>query len=179
MLRLHVYARNAVVINEEAFLRHAVHNLSIDQHRHRRSDLYRQVPIDGIHLDIEWMSVNSNLEKLVETCQHLDKIAALLEAASKRTRNVYISHRAGYTYAEIADDMNISRITVRRHISRALQIVMEYRRKSKEEGPGDPGIDGPHVRLGIGAPKAVTVDRGKYDWKRERRHPESLVPESF
>ena len=29
MLRLHVYGRNAPVANEEAFLRHAAHNLSM------------------------------------------------------------------------------------------------------------------------------------------------------
>ena len=38
MLRLHLYGQEAPVANEEAFLRHAVHNLSIDQHRRDRSD---------------------------------------------------------------------------------------------------------------------------------------------
>ena len=33
MLRLHVYGQAVPVANEEAFLRHAVNNLSIDQHR--------------------------------------------------------------------------------------------------------------------------------------------------
>ena len=33
MLRLHVYGRDTPVVNEEAFLRHAAYNLSIDQHR--------------------------------------------------------------------------------------------------------------------------------------------------
>ena len=162
MLRLHVYSRNAAVTNDEAFLRHAVHNLSIDQHRRDRPDLRRKVPIDGIYLGVEWMSVNPNLEQLVETRQHLDKIGALLEAASRRTREVFIAHRAGYAYAEIADQMNISRITVKRHMSRALQIVMAYRRKSRGEGRDDLGIDGPHIRVGIGAPKAGIAIGRKY-----------------
>ncbi len=180
MLRLHRYSRKAAITSDEAFLRCAVHNLSIDQHRRDRPDLRRKVPIDGIHLDIEWMSVNPNLAQLVETCQHLDKIAALLEAASKRTRDVFIAHRAGYSYAEIADHMNISRITVRRHISRAMQLVMEYRRKSKEEGRDDLGIDGPHVRVGIGELKTATVDREQLcDWKPESERPEMLDPESL
>jgi len=33
MLRLHLYGQAVPVVNEEAFLRHAVNNLSIDQHR--------------------------------------------------------------------------------------------------------------------------------------------------
>jgi RNA polymerase sigma factor (sigma-70 family) len=180
MLRLHVYSRNTAVTNEESFLRRAIYNLSIDQYRHRRPDLYRQVPTDSVHLDAELMPVVPNPEQIVETYQRLDNIAALLKAASTRTRDVYIAHRAGYTYAEIADYMNISGITVKRHISRALQVVMEYRRKSEGEGRGDLGTDGPHVRVGIGEPKTVIVDREEiYDWKRERKRSERLVPESL
>jgi len=37
MLHLHVYAKGAAVMNEEAFLRRAVHNLAIDQYRRDRS----------------------------------------------------------------------------------------------------------------------------------------------
>lgn len=162
LLRLHVYSRNTAVTNDESFLRHAVHNLSIDQYRRDRPDLRRKVPIDGTRLDTEWISVNPNLEQLVETRQHLDKIGALLEAASRRTREVFVTHRAGYAYAEIADQMNISRITVKRHMSRALQIVMAYRQKSKGEGHCDLGIDGPHIRVGIGAPKAGIAIERKY-----------------
>ena len=132
MLRLLVYARNAAVINEEAFLRRAVHNLSIDQHRRERPDLRRMVPIDALPRDAECISEDPNPEDTLEACQHLDKIGALLEAAGKRTRDVYIAQRAGYTYAEIADHMNISRITVRRRISRALHIAMEYQAKEQE-----------------------------------------------
>ncbi len=43
MLRLHLYGQAASVVNEEAFLRHAVHNLSIDQHRRDRLDLRQDV----------------------------------------------------------------------------------------------------------------------------------------
>jgi RNA polymerase sigma factor (sigma-70 family) len=180
MLRLHVYARNVAISNEEAFLRRAVHNLSIDQYRRDRPDLHRKVPIDTVHFDAEWMYVNSNLEQIVDTYQRLDKVGALLEAASTRTREVYVAHRAGYTYAEITDNMNISAITVKRHIARALRIVMEYQAKKRGEGHGDLGIDGPHVRVGIAAPKTVIVDREEiYVRKRERKRSERLVPESF
>jgi DNA-directed RNA polymerase specialized sigma24 family protein len=38
MLRLHIYGQEVPVTNEEAFLRHAVYNLSIDQHRRDRPE---------------------------------------------------------------------------------------------------------------------------------------------
>jgi len=37
------------VVNEEAFLRHAVNNLSIDQHRRDRSDLRKGMPIEELN----------------------------------------------------------------------------------------------------------------------------------
>jgi DNA-directed RNA polymerase specialized sigma24 family protein len=43
MLRLHVYGQAEVVVNEEAFLRQAVHNLSID--RLRRNLRVRRIGI--------------------------------------------------------------------------------------------------------------------------------------
>src|SRR6266851_9191402 len=48
MLRLHVYAKDDAVVNEEAFLRRAVHNLAIDQYRHDRSRSHREVPIEEV-----------------------------------------------------------------------------------------------------------------------------------
>jgi DNA-directed RNA polymerase specialized sigma24 family protein len=50
----------------------------------------------------------------------------LLDAVSRRTREIYFAHRAGYSYAEIAAHMGISHITIKRHIARALLAIMEH-----------------------------------------------------
>jgi RNA polymerase sigma factor (sigma-70 family) len=134
MLRHLLYSRSAEVINDEAFLRRAVHNLSIDQYRRHRPDLHRQVPFDSINLDAEYISTDPTPEQIVETHQRLDIVSALLNAASKRTHEVYIAFRVGYSYAEIANNMNISNATVRRHISRASRIVTEHQAKERHIG---------------------------------------------
>jgi carbon storage regulator len=42
------------------------------------------------------------------------------------------------------------------------------------------GMDGPHVRVGIDAPKTVVVDREEiYDRKRARKRSDRFVPEPF
>jgi hypothetical protein len=46
MLRLHLYGKAVPVLNEEAFLRRAANNLSIDQHRRDRLDLRKGVPLE-------------------------------------------------------------------------------------------------------------------------------------
>jgi hypothetical protein len=48
MLRLHLYAKSDVVVNEEAFLIHAVRNLAVDRYRRDRSMEGREVQIDDV-----------------------------------------------------------------------------------------------------------------------------------
>jgi RNA polymerase sigma factor (sigma-70 family) len=125
MLRLHLYIQEEPVANEEAFLRHAVVNLSIDQHRRDRPDLRRKVPVEDLDSDGPLIACAATLEDTLEAQQRLAHIGALLEASSRRTREVYFAHRAGYSYAEIAERLGISHITIRRHIARALLVIME------------------------------------------------------
>ena len=125
MLRLHVYGRQATVVNEEAFLRQAVHNLSIDQHRRDRLDLRREIRIEDLNAQSTLIAPDSSPEEALETQQRLNQVRALLDAVSLRTREIYFAHRAGYSYTEIGDHMGISHITIKRHIARALLTIME------------------------------------------------------
>jgi RNA polymerase sigma-70 factor (ECF subfamily) len=122
MLRLHSYRRAArPVMNEEAFLTHAVRNLSIDLHRRR--EVRRELSFDDLDLAL----IEPYTPELsVDAEQRLQHIGTLLEAASTRTREIYFAHRAGYSYDEIAAHYKISHITIRRHIARALLVVMEH-----------------------------------------------------
>jgi RNA polymerase sigma factor (sigma-70 family) len=126
MLRLHVYGQAAPVANEEAFLRHAVRNLSVDQYRRERADLRRSVSIEEIDAPSPCIARVCTPEEAFEAQQRLRNIEALLDRVSRRTRDIYFAHRAGYSYAEIADHMGISAITIKRHIERALLAIMEH-----------------------------------------------------
>jgi RNA polymerase sigma factor (sigma-70 family) len=129
LLRLHVYAKDDTVVNEEAFLRRAVHNLAIDQYRHDRSGLRREVPIEEADRLSPLIASSPTPHQILENQQRLDRLTALLDAVNPRTREIYFAHRSGYTYAEIADDMGIAEITIRRHIARALLTIMEHGEK--------------------------------------------------
>jgi RNA polymerase sigma factor (sigma-70 family) len=133
MLRLHVYGRDIPVANEEAFLRHAVHNLSIDQHRRDRLDLGREVSIEDCEARTPLIAPDSTPENTLEAQQRLKHIRQVLDAVSPRTREIYFAHRAGYSYAEISDHLGISHITIKRHIARALLAIMEVG-ESEENG---------------------------------------------
>lgn len=126
MLRLHVYAQAAPVTNEEAFLTSTVRNLSVDQHRRDRPDLRREVPFEQVNHLSPLIDSDVTPERSLDALQRLDCIRDLLDAAGSRTREIYFAHRAGYSYAEIAAHFGISHITIRRHIARALLVIMEH-----------------------------------------------------
>ena len=138
MLRLHVYCQAEEVMNEEAFLRQAVHNLSIDQHRRDRPDLRRTVSLEDINERGLLVAPGLTPDQILEAQQRLDSLGALLDAVNPRTREIYFAHRSGYSYAEIARHMGISEITIERHIACALMAIMEN--GEKEPGESDSGI---------------------------------------
>src|SRR5277367_5771255 len=71
MLRLHIYGREVPVVNEEAFLRHTVNNLSIDQHRRDRPDLRQAVPIEELDARSPLIAPQSTPAETFEALQRL------------------------------------------------------------------------------------------------------------
>ena len=124
MLRLHTYTGEDVQ-NKEAFLRCAVRNLAIDQYRRDRSRLQGEVPIDDIDQQSPLIAPGPTPDQILDDQQRLDGLIARLDAVSPRTREIYLAHRSGYSFAEIADHMNIAKITVKRHVARARAVLMK------------------------------------------------------
>jgi RNA polymerase sigma factor (sigma-70 family) len=126
LLRLHLYAKSAVVLNEEAFLIHAVRNLAIDRHRRDRSIEGRQVQIDDVDRQYPLIAQSQPPDQILDSQQRLAKLTASLDAVNPRTREIFFARRSGYTCAEIASDMGIAEITVKRHITRAYWIIQNH-----------------------------------------------------
>jgi RNA polymerase sigma factor (sigma-70 family) len=124
MLRLHTYTGEDVQ-NKEAFLRCAVRNLAIDQYRRDRARLQGEVPIDDIDQRSPLIAPGPTPDQILDDQQRLDGLIARLDAVNPRTREIYLAHRSGYSHAEIADHMNIAKITVERHIARARAVLMK------------------------------------------------------
>jgi RNA polymerase sigma factor (sigma-70 family) len=140
MLRLHRYREKAsaaihsptaseqppltAILNEEAFLTHAVHNLSVDLHRSRRPDIRREVPFELYNARAPFIDPVTP-EQVLDIQQRLGRVQQLLDASNIRTREVYFAHRAGYSYDEIAAHFKLTHITIKRHIASALLIIME------------------------------------------------------
>jgi RNA polymerase sigma-70 factor (ECF subfamily) len=71
--------------------------------------------------DVELVSEQSSPEQQVEQAQELEVMVAVLRALPPRCRQVFILHRLrGRSYAQIAQECEISIKAVEKHISRAL-----------------------------------------------------------
>jgi RNA polymerase sigma factor (sigma-70 family) len=149
LLRLHLYAKSDVVVDEEAFLIHAVRNLAIDRYRRDGSIEGREVQIDDVDRQHPLVAPSPSPDRILDSQQRLELLTAILDAVSPRTRAVYLAHRSGYTYAEIANDMGIAGITIKRHIARAHMAIMSM------------------------------VDRNGNTPTEERRHPELRARKGF
>jgi RNA polymerase sigma factor (sigma-70 family) len=124
-LRLHEYCKTQVVKEEEAFLVRAVLRLSIDRHRRERRHLYTSETVEDLDAQASLVDESPPVDEALAAQQRLDKIRATLDAVSQRTREIYIAHRAGYGYAEIAAHLRISESAVQKHVARAVLALME------------------------------------------------------
>jgi RNA polymerase sigma factor (sigma-70 family) len=139
MLRLHVYAADDAVENPEAFLRRTLHNLAIDRYRHHRFGSSLEVPIEDVDRHSPLIAPDPTPEEILEHQQRLDDLMRLLDAVNPRTRQIYFALRSGYSYAEIAAQMGIAVITIKRHVARALRAIAEYRLTDSASDPGTRG----------------------------------------
>lgn len=66
-------------------------------------------------------------ESSVGTQQDPAQIVRVLEGVSRRTCKIYLAHRAGHSYEEIAALTGLSHRRIKRHIARGLLAIMEDR----------------------------------------------------
>jgi RNA polymerase sigma factor (sigma-70 family) len=120
-LRLHVYCQTHEVREEEAFLVHAVKNLSIDAHRRAHGNLYVKTPVEALPL----LDLKLRPDEEVSVQQRLDRVRAVLDGLAPRTREVFLMHRIeGLSSAQIGAAFGISVSSVEKHIARTVLALM-------------------------------------------------------
>jgi RNA polymerase sigma-70 factor (ECF subfamily) len=91
-----------------------------------RLDLGTEAPIGELNSRNRRTVLESALDETSKAQSHVGRIRAPLDTVGVRTREIYIAHRAGHSYAEIAEHLNISQNAIKRHIARALLAIMEH-----------------------------------------------------
>jgi RNA polymerase sigma-70 factor (ECF subfamily) len=121
VLRLHVYAREGgQVRDQEAFVTRCALNLAVDAHRHARRDLYESKPVEELNL----VDMSPAPDEVFAAEQRLIRMKETLERVSARTREIFFMHRLqGFSHAQIASRLKISKSAVEKHIASAVTIL--------------------------------------------------------
>jgi len=131
-LRLHEYCRTTEVRNEEAFLARTVSNLAINEYRRGRIISYADETVTELEQGTGLADAGPGPDRIIAAQQRLDQITTVLSAVSERTCEIFLAHRAGYTYDEIAADLAISQRTVQKHIARAVFLLIRMKGEEQE-----------------------------------------------
>jgi RNA polymerase sigma factor (sigma-70 family) len=121
--RLVEYQRSAKVRDEEAFLRRVVSNLAINQFHREQILSFSPESIDDLDRQALLVDASPEIERILDARQQLEQIEAMLAAVSRRTAEVFLAHRAGFSYEEVASELGISTRTVKKHIARAKSML--------------------------------------------------------
>ena len=125
LLRLHEYCQAVPVQDQAPFLIRTVRNLSIDWHRTAHRDRYVAQSVEELDAAIALIDDSPTPDVIFSARDRLYRIGQKLEAISERTRDIYFAHRAGYTYTEIGEQMDVSKSTIEKHIARAVLALMD------------------------------------------------------
>ncbi|GAP38651.1 RNA polymerase sigma factor [Piscinibacter sakaiensis] len=120
-LRMACYEGEQPVERPEAFLMQVALNLSVDDYR-QGAKRGEAVAVE----DVVLIDVAPSVEAVVLARERVARLGRCLARLSPPTREIFLACRVdGLTYQEIARQRGISVSTVERHVSKALQLLMQ------------------------------------------------------
>jgi RNA polymerase sigma factor (sigma-70 family) len=133
LVRLLEYCEHGAEVREpEAVLVRTVQRLAMNHDRDAHSDLYVGQPVEKLDL----IDPGPSPEEVLSGEQCLDELRRTLDAVSRRTREVFFLQRLhGFSYAQIARQMNMPVSTVEKHMARAMTVLIEKKRRERQERP--------------------------------------------
>jgi len=122
-LRFLEYRQTREVRDEAALLSRIVTNLAINQFHRQRTVTVSPEELMALELDPALVEADASAERVLAARERLDQVVRTLERVSHRTSQIFLAHRAGYSYEEIAAEFSVSHRTVQKHIARATVLL--------------------------------------------------------
>lgn len=124
-LRLLEYQRSANVKDAGSLLRRIVLNLAINHYQRELKKLFASTNIDELDRRGMLSDPAAGPERTLAAQQELDSVVSLLSAVSRRTCQIFIAQRGGYSYEEIASAFAVRPRTVEKHVTSAVLALQE------------------------------------------------------
>jgi RNA polymerase sigma factor (sigma-70 family) len=131
LVRLLEYCEHGAEVREpEAVLVRTVQRLAMNHERDAHSELYVDEPVENLNL----IDPRPTPEEVLSGEQCLEEIRRTLDAVSRRTREVFFMQRLhGFSYSQIARQMDLPVSTVEKHMARAMTALVERQRREMLE----------------------------------------------
>lgn len=124
-LRLFAYQRAAQVRDVDSLLRRIVINLAINYYHRELSRRFVFVLVDTLERQGIAIDPTPDAERTLAAEQLLDTVMNLMSAMSRRTCQIFIAQRGGYSYEEVAAAFAIKPRTVEKHVAIATSTLIE------------------------------------------------------
>ncbi|MBL8268807.1 RNA polymerase sigma factor [Steroidobacter sp.] len=130
-VRMLEYCETGVEVRRpEALLVRTAQRLSMNFERDQHRDLYVPEPLENLLL----IDPSPAPEDVLAAAQRMEKVKRTLDAVSPRTREVFFMHRVnGLSYTQIADRTGIPSSTVRKHVARAMTVLLSEMQREKQD----------------------------------------------
>jgi RNA polymerase sigma-70 factor (ECF subfamily) len=113
------YRQGKQIRNEEALLSRIVANLAINQYHRERALAHLCERLDAVEEQGELVDDSPEVHRILVAQERLREVEKTLTKVSERTCQIFLAHRAGFSYEEIGYEFGISNRTVQKHIVRA------------------------------------------------------------
>ena len=117
------YRRRHAIQNEAGLLATIVRNLAINQYRRQRLVPMAPDVLPALDQDPLWCDDIPSADRALAAQERLEQVTRTLNRVSCRTCQIFLAHRSGYSYQEIAREFGISHRTIQKHISRATVLL--------------------------------------------------------
>jgi RNA polymerase sigma factor (sigma-70 family) len=126
-LRLLEYSKEKVVHSIEAFMDRTANNLAIDRHRQRQRHPQESEDILSLEQRLPLVSPVRNPHEVWAANQRLNEIRGALNELLERTGDIFVLHRAGFSYKELAVAFKLSESAIEKRIARAMLWLMDQK----------------------------------------------------
>jgi len=130
-LRLFTYEQSATVRDADSLLRRIVINLNINHFHRHQSARFAFEDIDRSDRRGMLIDPAAGPERTLAAEQQLYGVVDLLSAGSRRTCQMFIAQRGGYSYGEVASAFAVKERTVEKHVAAATSMLHDAERQGR------------------------------------------------
>lgn len=121
------YCQDHEAQNTVALIETTAKHLAIDQYRHAKKFPHDKDDVLWLEQRLPLVSPARNPEEDLAARERLNKIRDALNELLEGTGDIFVLHRAGHSYKELATEFKLAESTIEKRIARAMLYLMDQK----------------------------------------------------